>query len=128
MLFPRKSSHIRTGRQGENLAADFLVSHGYTILERNYRNRIGELDIVARDGDTIVFVEVKTRKTHRYGTGFDAVDLRKQKRLAAIALHYLQSHKLLDAPSRFDVVAITLHAGRERQIELLRDAIECSQP
>jgi putative endonuclease len=94
------------GISGENLACDELRRRGYAILERRYRTRFGEIDIVAREGKTIVFVEVKARLTDDFGGAAAAVTGRKQRRIAAMAVDYLARHRLQECPCRFDVVAI----------------------
>lgn len=94
------------GRLGETLARDELVRRGYAILATRYRTRFGEIDIIGRDGPTLVFVEVKARRTSRCGTAADAISPLKRRRLAAMALDYLAWTKQLDAPCRFDLVAI----------------------
>jgi putative endonuclease len=113
------------GRRGENAAARFLARRGYTIVARGQRGQIGELDLVAVDGRTVVFVEVKTRTTQEAGHPADAVDEAKQRQLTRLALAYLQRHDLLEAQSRFDVVAITWPAnGRPPLIEHFPEAFE----
>ena len=94
------------GAQGEALAARYLQRQGYRIIERGVRNGRGEIDLVARHGQTLVFVEVKTRRSLRAGNPVLAVDEIKQRRLAQLALDYCQQHRLLDCPARFDVVGI----------------------
>lgn len=94
------------GKSGEQAAVDELQRRGYAILDRRYRTARGEIDIVARDGDTIVFVEVKVRETGECGTAAEAVTPQKQRRLAYMAADYLARHGLMDQPCRFDVVAI----------------------
>src|SRR5438093_6002014 len=94
------------GFLGENLAVSELTRRGYAILDRRYRTRHGEIDIVAADEGTIVFVEVKARATGEYGGGADAVTPFKQRRLASMAVDYLARRRLTDRPCRFDVVAI----------------------
>jgi len=96
----------RTGRRGEDLACMELVRRGYAVLARRYRTRHGEIDIVARTGGIIVFVEVKARHGGRFGDPAEAVTSHKQRRLASMAEDYLVRHGLMDAPCRFDVVAI----------------------
>ncbi len=113
-----------TGPRGEEIAVAYLQQKGYSIVERNYRLRFGEIDIIARDGETIVFVEVKTRKSIRFGSPFDAVDLRKQKKMSRVALAYLSSCRLLDSPARFDVVAVLLRRGSQPEVEIVQDAFE----
>jgi len=95
-----------SGKSGENLAVAELERRGYAILARRYRTRHGEIDIVARDGSTLVFVEVKARATARYGSAAEAVTGRKQRRVIAMAVDYLARHHLEHAACRFDVVAI----------------------
>lgn len=98
---------LTLGQRGERLAARFLRRQGYRIVARGSRSRLGELDLVAVDGRTVVFVEVKTRRSHRAGTPAAAVGPRKQRQLTYLALAFLKRHGLLDNPARFDVVAIT---------------------
>ncbi len=110
------------GRSGEDRAARHLAKLGYRMLERNYRTRQGEIDLIALDGDTIVFVEVKTRTNNAYGAPELAVDQRKQGRMAKAALGYLRQKQLHQMPCRFDVVAIT---GTENgRIDVIRNAFE----
>lgn len=94
------------GRSGENRAVKFIKKAGLKVLERNYRTRTGEIDIIAKDGDEIVFVEVKTRSGDGYGAPAEAVDAFKQKKYAAVASEYLRSEELFDCPCRFDVVEV----------------------
>lgn len=110
------------GRSGEDSASRFLVQQGYRILERNFSISSGEIDLIALDRDTIVFVEVKTRTSDAYGAPELAVDSRKQARMIKAALAYLKSRKLHQMPCRFDVVAIT--RAPEERIELIRNAFE----
>jgi putative endonuclease len=95
------------GQRGEAAAARYLRRLGYKIVARSHRDSIGELDLVAVDGRTVVFVEVKTRRSSEGGHPADAVDADKQRRLTRLALHFLKQHGLLESRSRFDVVAIT---------------------
>jgi len=94
------------GREGEALAVAELERRGYAILERRYRTRHGEIDVIARDGETIVFVEVKVRRTAEKGTAAEAVTPSKQRRIVAMAVDYLSRHNLHDRDCRFDVVAL----------------------
>ncbi|HEX8949198.1 MAG TPA: YraN family protein [Dissulfurispiraceae bacterium] len=100
------------GVKGEDVAAAYLKKKGYKILQRNYRTPLGEADIIAKDRDTIVFVEVKARTTEAYGQPFEAVDCRKQERLRRIALFYLKQAKA-EMPLRFDVISIMSRSGRD---------------
>jgi len=110
------------GRSGEDLAAKHLAGRGYSILERNYSAPYGEIDLIALDNGTVVFVEVKTRTTGAYGAPELAVDHRKQERMVKAALGYLKHKKLHQMPCRFDVVAIS-GAGGER-VEVIQNAFE----
>ena len=98
------------GRRGEDAAARFLHKRGYDIVERNWSCFAGEADIVARDGDTLVFVEVKTRANCEKGFPAEAVTRQKRERYEKIALAYLQDHEVADLTIRFDVVAIVVIA------------------
>ena len=102
------------GISGENLACAELQRRGYAILERRYRTRFGEIDIIARDGATIVFVEVKARLTDDFGGAAAAVTRWKQRRIAHMAVEYLARRSLHDCPCRFDVVAIDVEAAGPR--------------
>lgn len=115
--------HIEVGKAGEDEAVRFLRKQGYEILERNYRCRYGEVDIIARDGGTIVFVEVKTRGGGSFGPPGASVDGRKQRRLTITSSFYLEGAGAAESDSRFDVVCIEMKDGRP-VIELIRDAFE----
>jgi len=109
-LWPAKS----LGQKGEEAAARFLRRQGYRILSRSSRTGWGELDLVALDGRTLVFVEVKTRQSSEPVPPEEGVDWRKQRRLIRAAQNFLHHHHLEDAPCRFDVVAVTWPAGQRR--------------
>lgn len=114
---------IVTGKTGEGIASGFLTQNGYQILDVNYRCPIGEIDIVARERDELVFVEVKTRKSSAMGYPEQAVGTAKQKKMSQLALWYLRDKKVGDAPVRFDVVAILmLPSGND--IRLIRNAFD----
>ena len=121
--------HLRRGARGEKLASRFLRSQGYKVLYRNFKDRRGgEIDIVCRDGDTLVFVEVKTRRDERFGRPIEAVDRRKQMRVSKGGLAWL---RLLDNPEvvfRFDVVEVLLPEEGSPRCELIQNAFELSQP
>uniref|UniRef100_UPI0040575219 YraN family protein n=1 Tax=Candidatus Electronema sp. TaxID=2698783 RepID=UPI0040575219 len=119
---PRHDSST-IGRDGEDAAALFLKAQGYVIFERNCRLSSGEIDIVAQDGGCLVVVEVKTRRGSQFGSPFEAVDTRKQRRLAAAALEYM-AERNLDMPLRFDVAAVFAENNAFR-VELLRNAFDC---
>jgi putative endonuclease len=102
------------GILGETLACDELCRRGYAILARRYRTRFGEIDIVARHGDAVVFVEVKARDGNDFGDGAESVTVWKQRRIAKMAVDFLSRHRLHDRPCRFDVVAVDVSSGSPR--------------
>lgn len=124
-----KPAHLRLGSRGEKLAARFLRRHGFKILYRHFRGRQGgEIDLVCRERDTLVFVEVKTRTREDYGRPLEAVHSSQQRRISLGALAWL---RLLGNPEilfRFDVVEVTMAEDREPRIELVRNAFELSEP
>ena len=114
----------RYGRKSEAIAVDHLKARGYEILVQNYRTRLGEVDIIAREGDTIVFVEVKARRSDRYGNAKAAVTWKKQRRISMVALQYLKENDLTQCSARFDVVAIGGPAEAGSEIEIVKNAFE----
>ena len=114
---------ITTGKEGERIAADFLKKNGYRICETNFRCPIGEIDIIARDKNTLVFIEVKTRKSEELGYPEEAVGIKKQRKMSQLALWYLQQKKVADTDARFDVIAITLLPQGE-EIKLIKNAFD----
>ncbi len=119
----KNDSRISTGKVGEDLAADYLIHHGCQIIARNYRKRLGEIDIIARDGEYLVFVEVKTRRGARYGSPFDAVNWRKQQQISKVALAYMIQYNLMDTAVRFDVVGVYLSDAAPK-VEQIQNAFE----
>lgn len=113
--------NIKLGKLGEDFATDYLVSKGYTIFERNWRNHHKEIDIIAFDGKMLVIVEVKTRQTDDFGTPDLAVDRRKQRLLIAATNAYIFSHNI-DYETRFDIITVIVKEGQEPSIEHLEDA------
>ncbi len=111
------------GREGEAVALRYLKKKRYRILETNYRTPLGEIDIVARDGDTVVFVEVKTRSSLVFGHPFEAVTRQKRERMKRLALYYMKVNGLLDERGRFDVIALYLKDGAYR-VQHFVDAFE----
>jgi putative endonuclease len=111
------------GKLGENLALKRLRRLGYKCIERNYRCRLGEIDLIAREGDCLVFVEIKTRRDQPLGTIKEAITPKKKRQLSKVALTYMKDHDCCDVKSRFDVVAINLRYGRE-QIEVIQNAFD----
>jgi len=112
------------GESGEELACRELGSRGYAIVARRYRTRYGEIDIVARDGDFVVFVEVKLRTTGEFGAAAESVTPWKQRRVVAMAVDYLSRNGLTDRPCRFDVVAVDLTDSGEPKITVIASAFE----
>ena len=110
------------GDRGEQEAARFLRQRGLKVLQRGYRTDHGEIDLIALEGDVVVFVEVKARRS---GVPAEAVTPEKQRRLTLAALHFLKKHRLLDQRSRFDIVGILWHDdGTSPQIDHIRGAFE----
>jgi len=114
---------LSLGKMGEELAVTQLRAMKYQILERNYRCLLGEMDIIAREKGSLVFVEVKTRATKDFGGPAAAVHERKQRQLSRIALLYLNQKKIRDVPARFDVVAVDLSDSNPR-IEVIQNAFD----
>lgn len=112
------------GNRGETLAAAYLQGKGYRIIERNFRCKGGEVDIVAKDGDIFVFAEVKTRKSLVFGPPQLAVTPFKQRQISKAALTWLSRKRLHDAPARFDVIAIILENDFSQQIDHISNAFE----
>ena len=112
------------GKIGKDLAISHLIGLGYRVEARNYRCPFGEVDIIARDGEVLVFVEVKTRQSEYYGAPQEAVDLRKQKRLNRIALFYLAclGEGIKQESCRFDIVAISKNPHSGWDIDLIQNA------
>jgi putative endonuclease len=119
-----KDARVSFGKLGEDLACEELQRRGYRILDRRFRTRCGELDIIARDGGVLVFVEVRARSSGSFGTPFDSVTWRKQHRLSRMAAAYLCLKRLPDIACRFDVVGVTGTAGGPLNIEVLQNAFE----
>jgi uncharacterized protein (TIGR00252 family) len=118
-------AHLIRGRQAEQLACRHLQECGLTVLERNYRSPAGELDLIMRHGDTLVFVEVRYRGNTRFGSGADTIDPRKQRKIIATAMHYLQRSRATNRPCRIDVVSITMGQDGE-QLEWIQDAFQAA--
>ena len=114
------------GKTGEDLACGELEARGYAIVARRYRAHGGEIDIVARDGDTIVFVEVKTREGHDFGDAAEAITAWKRRRLTRAAIDYLARHHSGEYPCRFDVVSIHFESGKPA-IVLFQNAFDATR-
>jgi putative endonuclease len=117
---------VRLGEIGEDLACQDLERRGYSVIARRYRRRGGEIDIIALDGATLVFVEVKARDGRRFGFAAEAVTACKRRRLASVALDYVTRHHLQNCPCRFDVVAIQLTASGA-EIQLFQNAFAMTE-
>ena len=114
---------ITTGKEGEKIAAAYLEKNGYRIIEINFRCPIGEIDIVAKENNDLVLVEVKTRKSIELGYPEQAVGMRKQKKMSQLALWYMQKRKVAETNVRFDVVAITL-IPENHEVRLIQNAFD----
>ena len=114
------------GKSGEELAVDLLKQNGYKIIARNYKTKLGEIDIVAKEKDTYCFVEVKTRHSDRFGLPQEAVLNTKQRQIAKSALIFLKENKLLDKKARFDVVSI-LYSQDSPRLDLIKNAFELNE-
>jgi putative endonuclease len=117
------------GAKGEEIAARYLKKYGYRILERNYRIRHGEIDIIAEHGTDLVFVEVKTRSGTLFGSPFDSITVSKQRQLSKVALEYISKRGCHDRPARFDVVGVQfkkVHSTQfgDAKIELVQNAFD----
>jgi len=117
-----ESRKDQLARAGEEAAAHSLTTNGYTILHRNIRFPEGELDIVARHGRTLVFVEVKTRETDKFGSPYQSVSEKKQRRQVTMANRFMSICRLQEVPVRFDVVSVVLPPGEPAKIEHLENA------
>jgi putative endonuclease len=124
-LLGHESAAGGLGGRGENLAARFLRGLGYKIMVRNFRSALGEIDIIARDGDTLVFVEVKTR-SYDEPTPEDQVNAAKRHQITKVAKSYLSRYGFPQPPARFDVVAVVWPEGGEAQIRHIRSAFEAT--
>lgn len=120
----RRESTRVLGRAAEAAAAAWLEERGYRILARNHATRRGEVDLICREGDTICFVEVRSRSRLDYGSPADSVGVRKARRVVAAATHWALSHGGLDQPMRFDVVAVDASSEGAPRFELFRGAFD----
>jgi putative endonuclease len=120
-----KGARKRLGDAGEEIAARELVRRGYVVRERNWRCPEGELDLVAEQGETLVFVEVRTRRGDHFGTPEESITLAKRAHLIAAAQAYLEAHSLQDRDWRIDVVAVEMSAqGQLLRVDVIENAIE----
>ena len=119
------SVNLEFGKAAEDLAANFLKAKGYKVFERNYKNKFGEIDIIARQEGVICFVEVKARHSLNLGFPQEAISIHKQRQICRAAVYYLKSNKLLERPARFDVLAL-LYTNDQPEISLITNAFELS--
>ncbi|MDD3114331.1 MAG: YraN family protein [Anaerovibrio sp.] len=112
------------GNKGERLAAEYLGSHGYRIVETNYRCQFGEIDIIASRGDLLVFAEVKTRRSLRFGRPGEAVDFCKQRKITRTAAWYIHGKKLDNCHFRFDVLEILRSPAGQMSLNHIKNAFE----
>jgi putative endonuclease len=118
------NAHLQTGQIAEQNALGFLQSRGLELVEQNYRSKTGEIDIIMRDQDTLVFVEVRYRKTDRYGSGAESVTAAKRRRIINTAKHFLMKKKYSDRPCRFDVISASGPANACMKLDWIKNAFE----
>lgn len=118
--------HLYLGKSGEENAVSFLKENGYKILARNYKTKLGEIDIIAVDKDTYCFIEVKTRHSDKFGLPSEAISSIKQRQISKAALNFLKENKLLDKKARFDVVSIIYQKDAPR-LDLIKNAFELDE-
>ncbi len=116
--------HLFLGAKGEEAALRFLKGNGYKILRHNYKTRLGEIDIIARDQDTLVFIEVKTRRSERFGLPAEAVRKDKQRQISKAALLFIKENNLFDEKARFDVVSVLYTGEGAAKVDLIKNAFE----
>ena len=115
------------GKAGEALALRYIKKKGYKVLEQNYICPVGEIDIVAKDKKTIVFIEVKTRRSMSYGSARFAITPHKQRKISMTALYYLKSREQMDQDARFDVVTVQTTRGIQ-EVDLIQNAFDLAYP
>jgi putative endonuclease len=118
-----KNRRQKLGEQGEALAVRRLKKAGYKIIATNYRTRLGEIDIIAKEKDTIVFVEVKSRSSVHFGSPKWAITPQKKKKISMVALHYLKATNQSSARARFDVVAVVSNRDKP-QVDIIKNAFD----
>ncbi|HIJ78234.1 MAG: YraN family protein [Desulfobulbaceae bacterium] len=119
-----KADNLSVGILGEKLARQHLKKQGYRIIAKNYRTALGEIDIIAEDDKTLVFIEVKTRRDRSCGHPLEAVTPAKCRQISKVALLYLAENKMENREARFDVVAVSLGAGDKPEMEIVQNAFE----
>lgn len=118
--------NILLGKLGEDAAVNLLKEEGYKIIARNYKSKLGEIDIVAQDRDTFCFIEVKTRQNDSFGAPLESVALRKQRQISKAALLFLKEQNLFHKKARFDVVSI-INTQEKPRIELIKNAFDLDE-
>lgn len=118
-----RNSRQKFGEKSESIAASYLKKKGYKIIEKNYRTKLGEIDIIAKDKDTMVFIEVKARRSGQFGNPKWAVTLNKQRKISMVALQYLKTNGQSNVKARFDVVSI-ISSHDNPNIEIVKNAFE----
>lgn len=121
------SDFLKLGERGEALAWNFLKKMGYAILEKNYRTRFGEIDVIAVKDDSLIFIEIKTRRNHHFGLPAEAVDWRKRQKMIRVAESYLQQKKMENREARFDILSITWDGTTEPHFEILDNAFSLEE-
>ncbi len=124
MFAKGKKENATIGRYGEELAVTWLKKKGYTIIVRNYRKPFGEVDIIARDRNCLVFIEVKTRRSRQFGIPAEAVNFKKQQQISKVASEYLSRTGKLDNQCRFDIISVVLPDNQSPIIDQIINAFD----
>lgn len=117
----------RLGTKGEDIAVLHLESKGYRVVGRNFRCRLGEIDIIARDGQFLVFIEVKTRRSLAFGDPTEAVTLKKQQQISRVAMYYIGQLRSPAGAVRFDVVSVIVPGNGNPKVDIIENAFDCCQ-
>ncbi len=121
------NQNLNFGKKGEDLAVSLLIDNGYIILERNFRTKFGEIDIIAKDKGTFAFVEVKTRRSENFGLPLEAISKAKQRKISKMAVAFSQEKGLLGKMARFDVISIIYSVDGGYEFKLFKDAFELEE-
>lgn len=125
MALLTKAKHLLTGEKAEQDACQHLQQHGLKLVTKNYRCKFGEIDIIMQDRQSLVFVEVRYRKSSQFGSGAESITMAKQKKLLRTASYYLQQHpQTAQLACRFDVISISGKQDKQREINWIKDAIQ----
>lgn len=120
--------NIQLGKRGEDLACKFLRKKKYRILHRNYKTKMGQIDIIGFDKDSVCFIEVKTRSSDKFGPPELSITASKERKLSQLALSFIKRYKLTDYPARFDVLSIIIDFKGQKSFKLIKDAFELTPP